>query len=69
MTDYRDHRLYHAAQTGDRRATERGWDFRMESIVDQSPFWIRFLEVMFRPTTLFALAVLGISVALLVVSQ
>jgi hypothetical protein len=27
-SDYTDHRRYHASQTGDRRAAERGWDFR-----------------------------------------
>lgn len=57
--DYRDHRRFEAMQTCERRSLDRGYDFRMEQIVDKSPLWIRTIEVLARPATLFSLALLG----------
>lgn len=44
----------------------RGYGFFMESIVDRSPLWIRTMELLFRPSTIFSLSLLGLSVWLLI---
>lgn len=63
---FRDHRYEDARATRDKCADVRGYDFRMESIVDQSPLWIRAIEILCRPSSVFSLGLLGLCVWLLV---
>lgn len=56
---------YIAAQRTN-QAKGNGYDFRMESIVDRSPLWIRTIELLFRPSTIFSLSLLSLMVWLLI---
>jgi len=53
-SDYTDHRR-HAAMMTD-QASHRGWDFRA---ADEPPIWFRALAEVFRPRSLFLLAVVA----------
>lgn len=64
MTDFRDHRMDAAIRTGDRNARYRGWNF--DPAVEQSPLWIRAIEILCRPSSVFSLSLLGLCVWLLV---
>lgn len=61
--DYRDHRRAAAMETN--QAKGRGWDLFV-GIVDTAPWYVRALELMFRPSTLVSLSLFAGSVWLLV---
>lgn len=61
MTDHTDHRRISAMKTSQ---SSRGWCF--DPAVDQAPFFIRAVEVLARPYTLFALGLLAACIWLLV---
>lgn len=60
----RDYLMESAQRTNESRFPS--YDFRMESIVDQSPLWIRTIEVLARPSSIVSLSVLGVCVFLLI---
>lgn len=44
----------------------RGYGFFMDEVVNQSPLWIRAIEILCRPSSVFSLSLLGLCVWLLV---
>lgn len=49
-----------------RNAQRQGSRSQMDMIVDRSPLWIRTIEVLARPSSIFSLALLGLCVFVLV---
>lgn len=60
--DYTDHRRYHAEQTN--QSGGRGWNFA--AVPEEPSFLQAVFAALFRPSTLFAGLLLGLSVFLLI---
>lgn len=57
-----DHRMEAARRTN--QSNGRGWNF--DPAVDAAPLWIRTIELLFRPSTIFSLSLLSLMVWLLI---